>query len=69
MRMKCTTRKRGILAALLAGGFLLSGPCGITGLQLRDFATSTLIRTGVTTLAAVIESALVEAALTPSATP
>lgn len=69
MRMKRTNMKRGILAAAMAGGFLFAGPCGITGLQLRDFATSTLIRTGVTTLAAVIESSLVEAARAPEATP
>lgn len=51
-----------VLGALLAGGCLFGGPCGITTLQLRDFATSTLIRTSVTTLASVLEAATVEAA-------
>ncbi len=67
--MKRTNRRRGILVAVLAGGFLFAGPCGITGLQLRDFGTSTLIRTGVTTLAAVIEAALITSAQAPDAAP
>ena len=51
-----------IAGALLAGGCLFSGPCGITTLQLKDFTTSTVIRTSVTTLASVLEAATVEAA-------
>jgi hypothetical protein len=51
-----------LIGALLAGGCLLSGPCGITTLQLQDFATSTLIRTGVTALASIVEAAAIEAA-------
>lgn len=60
------TQKRGRRAALcvvLAGGCLLSGPCGITTLQLQDFATSSLIRTSVITVATVLEAALVESAV------
>ncbi len=59
------TKKRGRRAALfvaLAGGFLLSGPCGITTLQFQDFATSSLIRTSVITAATVLEAALVQSA-------
>ena len=44
---------------MLAGGCLFAGPCGITSLQMQDFVTSTIIRTTVTTLAAVVESAII----------
>ena len=60
--MKWTKWRRGLLAAMLAGGCLLSGPCGITTLQLQDFATTTLIRTTVSTLASVVESAIIATA-------
>jgi hypothetical protein len=50
-----------LLGIVLAGGCLLSGPCGITTLQLQDFATSTIIRTTVTTFASVLESAIIAA--------
>lgn len=51
-----------VVCLLLAGGCLLAGPCGITTLQFQDFLTSSLIRTGVTTLAGVLEAATVDAA-------
>ncbi|MHC4062961.1 MAG: hypothetical protein ACYSUQ_01355 [Planctomycetota bacterium] len=51
-----------LVGALLAGGCLLSGPCGVTTLQFKDFVTSTLIRTSVTTLTSVLEAATVDAA-------
>lgn len=51
-----------VLGVLLAGACLFGGPCGITTLQARDFLTSSLIRTGVTTLFAVFEAATIEAA-------
>lgn len=51
-----------LLGTLLAGGCLFAGTCGVTTLQLRDFVTSTVIRTSVTTLASIIEAATVEAA-------
>ena len=60
--MKWTRWRRGLLAAMLAGGCLVSGSCGITTLQLQDFATTTLIRTTVSTLASVVESAIIAAA-------
>ena len=61
--MKIKRRWRGSLLMVLASGAsLFAGPCGITTLQLQDFVTSTLIRTGVTTLASVIEAATVEEA-------
>lgn len=63
--MKRRTWRRGWLTAVLAGGCLFAGPCGITSLQFQDFVTSTLIRTGVTTLAAIVEAAIIEAAQTP----
>jgi len=64
--MKRMTWRRGVLTAALGGGCLFAGPCGITSLQLQDFVTSSLIRTGVTTLAAIVEAAIIEAAQTPS---
>ena len=60
--MKKTRWRRSLIGVLLAGGSLLGGPCGITTLQLQDFLTSTIIRTGVTTFAAVVEAATIEAA-------
>lgn len=60
--MNRTTWRRSLVGVLLAGGCLFAGPCGITTLQLQDFVTSTLIRTGVTTLASVFEAATIEAA-------
>ena len=65
--MKRRKTRRGILTAALAGGCLFAGPCGITTLQFQDFITSSIIRTGITTLAAIIESALIESAQTPDA--
>lgn len=60
--MTKTRWRRGLLAVMLAGGCLFSGTCGITTLQLQDFASTTLIRTTVSTLAAVVESAIIAAA-------
>ncbi|MCH7993412.1 MAG: hypothetical protein IIB57_03100 [Planctomycetes bacterium] len=54
-------RQRRLIGTILAGGLLFGGTCGITTLQLQDFITSTLIRTAVTTSAAVIESAIIAA--------
>ena len=51
--------RRSFLGIMLAGGCLFAGPCGITSLQMQDFVTSTIIRTTVTTLAAVVESAII----------
>lgn len=64
--MKTRTWRRRLVGTVLAGGCLLAGPCGITTLQLQDFLTSTLIRTGVTTLAAVLEAAIVTTAQEPA---
>ena len=63
--MNRTPRRRTWFGVLLAGGCLFSGPCGITTLQLQDFVTSALIQTGVTTLAGVVEAAVIEAASDP----
>ncbi len=60
--MRMRTWRRCVLVAALAGGCVFAGPCGITTLQLRDFARSTLIRTGVATLTTVVEAAIIEAA-------
>ena len=54
--------RRTVLGAVLAGGILFSGPCGITTLQAKDFLQSALIRTTVTTLASVLEAATIDAA-------
>jgi len=54
---------RAVLTVVLAGGCLFAGPCGITTLQFQDFLTSTVIRTSVTTLASVIEAAIVQGSL------
>jgi hypothetical protein len=51
-----------LVAVLVAGACLLSGPCGITTLQAQDFLTSSLIRTGVSTIFTVLEAAIVGAA-------
>lgn len=51
---------------VLTGGLLFAGSCGITTLQLRDFITSSIIRTTVTTAAAVIESAVIAAEQEPA---
>lgn len=55
------TLQRYMLAAFLAGGTMF-GPCGITTLQFQDFVSTTLIRTGVTTLASLFEAATIDAA-------
>lgn len=60
--MRMRTWRRSLLGAALAGGCLFAGPCGITTLQFRDFLTSAMIRTGVSTLATVVEAAWLEAA-------
>ena len=65
--MKRKTWRRSIVGLALVGGCLFAGPCGITSLQFRDFLTSSLIRTGVTTLATVVEAALIEASQEPEA--
>ncbi len=57
--------RRSVIVLALAGGCLFAGPCGITTLQLKDFLTSTVIRTGVTTVASVVEAAVIEAAQNP----
>ncbi len=54
--------RRLLLGVALTGGVLFSGPCGITTLQMQDFITSAVIRTSVTTLASVLESATIDAA-------
>ena len=56
-----------LIGTILSGGLLFAGACGITTLQLQDFITSTLIRTTVTTTAAVIESAIIAAGQEPDA--
>ncbi len=65
VEMRKTALRRCVLAAALAGGTLLAGPCGVTSLQLQDFITSTLIRTSVTTLTTILENAILQAADTP----
>ncbi len=59
--------QRRLIGTALTGGVLFAGPCGITTLQLQDFIASTLIRTVVTTSAAVIESAIIATAQQPDA--
>lgn len=59
-------KPRALLGLILSGGLLFAGPCGVTTLQLQDFITSALIRTGVTTAAAVIESAIIAAEQEPA---
>jgi hypothetical protein len=53
------TNQRRLLTMLLAGGCLFAGPCGITTLQFRDFLTNSLIQTSVSTLASLVEAAIV----------
>ncbi|UCC28851.1 MAG: hypothetical protein JSU86_11690 [Phycisphaerales bacterium] len=60
--MRMRTWRRSLVGVALAGGCLFAGPCGITSLQFRDFLTSALIRTGVSTLATVVEAAWIEGA-------
>lgn len=60
--MRRTKWRRWALLSTLASGCLFAGPCGITTLQLQDFLTSTAIRTGVSTLATVIDAAIIGAA-------
>ena len=60
--MRKSRWRRELVAVMLAGSCLFSGACGITTLQLQDFATTTFIRTTVSTLAAVVESAIIAAA-------
>ena len=60
MKTKRNTR-RALLTALMAGGCLFGGPCGITSLQMQDFITSALIRTGVVTVASIVEAATISA--------
>ena len=58
------TRWRCLLVGVMAvGGSLFAGPCGITTLQFKDMVTSTVIRTGVTTVASLVEAAAVEQAV------
>jgi len=64
---KGTAARRGVAIVLLAGGCLLSGPCGITTLQFQDFATSSLIRTAVITVANLFEAATIQEAQNPDA--
>ena len=59
--MKMQTWRRWVMAVVLCGGCLFAGPCGITSLQFQEFITSSLIRTGVSTLASALEAAIVEA--------
>ena len=61
MKKKIRWRRR-VLGVALAGGCLFSGSCGITTLQWQDFVTSTVIQTGVTTFASVVEAAIIQAA-------
>ncbi len=58
--MKHIGWRRRSFVALLAGGCLLAGPCGISSLQLRDFLTSLAIRTGVTTAASMVEASIAQ---------
>ena len=58
--MRKRTLVRPSVCAVLAGGCLFAGPCGITSLQLKDFLTSTLIRSGVTAATSLVEAAIIE---------
>ena len=66
--MRNTTWRRLSLGAVLAGGAMLAGPCGITGLQFREFAVSSVIRSVVITTSAAIESAILSSATQPGTT-
>lgn len=65
--MRNNTWRRLSLGAVLAGGALLAGPCGITSLQFREFAVSSVIRTVVNTTSAAIEAAILDSATQPGA--
>ena len=54
--------RRRVVGSFLAGGCLFAGPCGITTLQLQDFVSSSLIRTGVATIASLVEAATIASA-------
>ena len=54
--------RRVLMGAALAGGCLFVPTCGITTLQAREFLTSSLIRTSVTTFFSIVEAATIEAA-------
>lgn len=58
--------KRAMLGVILACGTLFAGPCGISTLQLQDFVTSAAIRTAVTTVASIVEAAVIQAELAPT---
>jgi len=58
--MKIQSAMRRCTLALLTGGALFAGPCGITTLQLQDFITSTAIRTLVTTTAQIVEAVIIQ---------
>ena len=58
--MKRCTHVKKWAVGLLGFGFLFSGPCGITTLQLQDFGRSTFLRVVVQAAGAMIESFLVE---------
>lgn len=51
---------RSLGCVFLVGGCLFAGPCGITTLQLRDFITTTVIRTVVSGAASAVEAAIIE---------
>jgi len=53
--------RRLLIGGVLACGCLYGGPCGVTTLQFKDFLTSSLIRTSVTTLASLFEAATIDA--------
>jgi len=58
--MSFHSARRRVAIALLAGGALFAGPCGITTLQLQDFITSATIRTLVTTTAQIVEAIIIQ---------
>ncbi len=60
-----SARWRRCLFLVVAGGAVFAGPCGITTLQLQDTLRSTIIRTGVITVFAALESAIIGAAGQP----
>jgi hypothetical protein len=42
------------------GSIVFIGTCGVTGLEMQDFAMSTAIRVGVQTATSVLESGIVD---------
>ena len=58
--MKNRRWRRAALGAVMASGVLFGGPCGITTLQWQDFVQTTLIRTGITTAASILEVAIIQ---------